>query len=166
MMKHDCCFNKENNRFRYRTGAILIHDGKMLFVRSKFGGYYYMLGGGVHMGETSAACIEREFLEETGIEARAERLAVVCENFFLGVGGVIDGMDCHTLEFYYTMSLCGDVSRCRQFTDDGEELVWLPVEDIPDSDVKPAFIREIIHRILHDKETIHVIEERDRRSED
>ena len=162
-MKYDCCFEQENYRFRYRTGAIVIRDGRMLFVRNKFGGYYYMLGGGVHMNETSVACIEREFLEETGIEARAERLAVVCENFFLGDGGIIDGKDCHTLEFYYVMTLTGDVSRCRTVTDDGEELVWLPVEDIPGSEIKPAFIREIIGRILVGEETIHVIEERDRR---
>ena len=163
-MKHDCCFNKDNNRFRYRTGAIVIHDGKMLFVRNKFGRYYYLLGGGVHMNETSVSCIEREFLEETGIEARAERLAVVCENFFLGDGGIIDGLDCHTLEFYYVMTITGDVNRCRTVTDDGEELVWLPVEDIPCSDIKPTFIREIMDRIIDGDRTIHVIEERDRRN--
>ena len=162
-MKYDCCFEQDNFRFRYRTGAILIHDGKMLFVRNKFGWYYYMLGGGVHLNETSVSCIEREFLEETGIEARVDRLAVVCENFFLGDGGNIEGKDCHTLEFYYAMTLVGDVNQCRTVTDDGEELVWLPVEEIPVSNIKPTFIREIFDRILGGKETIHVIEERDRR---
>jgi len=162
-MNHDCCFEKENNRFRYRTGAILIHDGKMLFVRSNFGGYYYMIGGGVHLGETSAACIEREILEETGVEARADRLAIVCENFFLGIGGAIDGKDCHTLEFYYAMTFTGDVSRCRTVTDDGEALVWVPLEDIPSSDIKPTFLRDIIAEVISGDRTIHVIEERDRR---
>lgn len=52
-MEHDCGFKKGNNRFRYRTGGILIHDNKMLFVKSNFGNYYYMIGGGVHLGETS-----------------------------------------------------------------------------------------------------------------
>ena len=53
----------------------------MLFVKCAVGDYYYMVGGGVHMGETSQACIEREVYEETGIHACAEHLAVVCENF-------------------------------------------------------------------------------------
>ncbi len=86
-MKQDCGFAKENNWFRYRAGVILIHDDKMLFVKSAIGDYYYMIGGGVHLGETSEKCIEREILEEAGICANAERLAVVCENFFKGIGG-------------------------------------------------------------------------------
>ena len=158
----DCCFSSGNNWFRYRTGGILINDGKMLFVRSSVGGYYYMIGGGVQLGETSAACIEREVYEETGLEAKPDRLAVVCENFFRGDGGVIDGLDCHTLEFYYAMTITGDIGRCKTVTDQGEALVWLPVEEIPNNCIKPAFIGEMIHRILSSGETIHIIEERDR----
>ena len=33
-MEYDCGFKKGNNWFRYRTGGILIHDNKMLFVKS------------------------------------------------------------------------------------------------------------------------------------
>lgn len=40
-----------------------------------------MIGGGVHLGETSENCIEREVFEESGINARVHHLAVVCENF-------------------------------------------------------------------------------------
>lgn len=39
-MEYDCGFKKGDNRFRYRTGGILIHDNKMLFVKSNFGDYY------------------------------------------------------------------------------------------------------------------------------
>lgn len=44
-MEYDCGFKKGDNWFRYRTGGILIHDNKMLFVKSNFGDYYYMIGG-------------------------------------------------------------------------------------------------------------------------
>ena len=60
---YDCGFMKEGNWFRYRAGGIIIKDHKMLFVKSAIGGYYYMIGGAVHMGETSEACIERELFE-------------------------------------------------------------------------------------------------------
>ena len=100
-MKYDCCFTKENNWFRYRTGGILLHDDKMLFVKCAVDDYYYMVGGGVHLGETSDVCIEREVFEETGIHAEVQSIAVVSENFFKGFGGNIDGFDCHTIEFYY-----------------------------------------------------------------
>ena len=162
-MSYDCCFKNENNWFRYRTGGILIYDNKMLFVKSAVGDYYYMIGGGVWLGETSKTCIEREIFEETGITAKTDHLAVVCENFFKGSGGNIEGLDCHTLEFYYYMRIMDkDLSVCKNKTDMGEELVWLPIEDIEKSSIKPSFISERINEIVNGKGTLHIIEERDR----
>lgn len=162
-MKMDCGFTKENNWFRYRTGGIIIHNGKMLFVKSKIGGYYYMIGGGVHLGENSVACIEREILEEAGIEAKAEHLSVVCENFFRGHGGEIDGMDCHTIEMYYYMNITDEQRRlCKKQTDDGEKLVWIDICEIGNCFIKPICIGERIEEIINSKNTFHIIEERDR----
>ena len=162
-MKYDCGFEKGNNWFRYRTGGIIVHNNKMLFVKSSIGNYYYMFGGGVHLGETSETCIEREILEESGINARVDHLAVVCENFFKGVGGTIDGMDCHTIEFYYYMKIIDDnMSLWKNVTDEGEALEWLPIEKIAESQIKPAFIKDYIHEMIQGKQTLHVIEEIDR----
>ncbi len=162
-MNFDCGFIKDNGRFRYRTGGILIHNGKMLFVKSKTGGYYYMIGGGVHLGETSVDCIEREIFEETGIRAKAERLAVMCENFFKGRDGLVYGMDCHSLEFYYYMNI-NDEQRatCKEQTDIGEQLVWININDLKNVFIKPDFISERISDILSSRSIIHIIEERDR----
>ena len=162
-MSYDCGFEKGNNWFWYRTGGIIVHDGKMLFVKSAVGDYYYMIGGGVHMGETSETCIEREVLEEAGIHASTDYLAVVCENFFKGIGGSVDGRDCHTVEFYYRMTVSDEeASCCKPTTDDGEKLVWVPVGEIESSKIKPNFIKEKINEIINERKTIHVIEERDR----
>lgn len=162
-MMYDCGFQKENKKFRYRAGGILIHNDKMLFVKCNFGDYYYMIGGGVHLGETSESCIEREIFEESGIVAHVDHLAVVCENFFKGVGGTIDGLDCHTLEFYFYMNIEDDnLSSCKDVTDEGEELIWLPIEKIGQSKIKPTFIKERIHEIINENNVIHVIEGRDR----
>lgn len=158
-MKHDIGLVKENNWFRYRTGGIIIHNNKMLFVKSKFGGYYYIIGGGVHLGETSKKCIEREIYEETGISAKVDYLAVVCENFFKGKDGNIDGMDCHTIEFYYCFQPMDDVSMCKSATDEGEELVWVPIDKIRESNIKPAFMKEYVERIINERKTFHVIED-------
>lgn len=161
-MQYDCGFSKENNWFRYRTGGIIIHDNKMLFVKSKIGNYYYMIGGGVHLGETSESCIEREIYEEVGIRAHVAHLAVVCENFFKGNGGEIDNLDCHTLEFYFYVNIDDDFNLCKDRTDEGEELVWLPIEEIKHTEIKPTFISERISEIINDNRIIHIIEERDR----
>ena len=162
-MKYDCGFSKENKWFRYRTGGIIVNNGKMLFVKCGFADYYYMIGGGVQMGETSEKCIEREIFEETGLTARVDHLAVVSENFFKGFGGVIDGFDCQTLEFYYYMNVeTEDLVNCKTETDAGEKLVWIPIEDIKTSQIKPDFIKERISGILNSSNIIHIIDERDR----
>ena len=161
-MKYDCGFEKGNNWFRYRAGGILIHNNKMLFVKSAIGDYYYIIGGGVHLGEKSETCIEREVFEEAGIRASVDHLAVVCENFFKGVGGSIDGLDCHTLEFYYYMNILDDVSLCKNITDDGEELVWIPIEKFEEMQIKPTFLKDYIHRIISEKQIIHVFDEGDK----
>ena len=157
----DICFTKENSWFRYRTGAFILKDGKMLFVKSKFGGYFYMIGGGVSLGETSVDCIEREILEETGIHAKVERLAVVTENFFKGKGGILEGLDCHTIEFYYLVKVIDD-SNVFSKNDDGEELVWIPIAEIKNSFFKPSFIPEKIDEIINSQNILHIIEETDR----
>lgn len=160
---YDCGFSKENNWFRYRAGGFLIHDNKILFVKSRIGSYYYMIGGGVHLGETSKQCIEREIYEESGIRAKADYLAVVCENFFKGKGGIIDGLDCHTLEFYYRMTMLdGKFNKWKFNTDDNEELVWLSIEEIEHSEIKPTFIKERIKEVLTNNITIHIVEEKDK----
>ena len=162
-MNYDCGFTKGDNWFRYRTGGILIHNNKMLFVKSSIGDYYYMIGGGVHLGETSEKCIEREFFEETGLKAKVGNLVVVCENFFKGIGGTIDGYNCHTIEFYFYIEVDdSDLKFCKDKTDNGEELVWLSVEKIKDSKIKPEFVKEYIDEIIDKKQILHIIEERDR----
>ena len=97
------------------------------------------------------------------IHAKADYLAVVCENFFKGKGWNIDGLNCHTVEFYYYMkNVDRDMSSCKHMTDEGEEQVWLEIEEIERSNIKPNFIKERIHEILNERKTIHVIDERDR----
>ena len=160
-MKFDCGFQMENNWFRYRTGAIIINNGKMLFVKSSVGDYYYMIGGAVHMGETSVSCIEREVLEETGIKAHVDHLSVICENFFKGKDGTIDGLDCHTVELYFYMTI-DSLALLKTKSDIGEELLWLPIDEIKVNRIKPTVIAERIEEILTHSSVLHIIEERDR----
>ena len=47
-------------------------------------------------------------------------------------------------------------------TDDGEELVWIPIAEIKNSFFKPSFIPEKIDEIINGKNIFHIIEERDR----
>ena len=55
-----------------------------------------------------------------------------------------------------------DLSLCKKETDDGEELVWLSLDEIQSSKIKPEFLKENIDKIINDNRIIHVIDERDR----
>ncbi len=162
--KHDCAFTVENNYFRFRAGGLLLEDGKILFVKTKFGDYCYVAGGGVKLGESTETGVLREFTEEVGVQVKIERLAVVCENFFKGHGGNIEGKDCHTLEFYYLLSTEEDISQIPAKTDEDEELKWIPVEKIPESNIKPNFIKNRISEILNQTGPLHIVEDNDRNS--
>ena len=83
--------------------AIIIEDDCVLFARNEVDDYYYSIGGGVQMGETSEETVKREVFEETGVEYEVDHLAVIHENFFIGSSGFIKGYDCHEIAFYYIM---------------------------------------------------------------
>lgn len=55
-----------------------------------------------------------------------------------------------------------DLSLCKDITDTGETLVWLPIEKIKQSNIKPSFIKEHLNEIIDGKTSIHITEERDR----
>ena len=60
------------------------------------------------------------------------------------------------------MKITGNSDLCKPYTDDGEELVWVPLEEIADADIKPSFMKDLIDRILTQEQVIHVIQETDR----
>ena len=155
--QYDCGISVDNYWFRYRTGAIIIRDGKMLFVKSMFGGgYCYMIGGGVHLCEDSASCIEREVYEETGVKCSVIRPAIICENFFIGSDGKIEGKDCHVLEFYYLMEAPEDSAFAGE-TDTDERLVWLPLDELDKYDVRPIMLKTKLQEAIDGGVVLHVV---------
>lgn len=83
-MEYDCGFKKGNKWFRYRAAAIIVEDDCVLFAGNEVDDYYYSIGGGVHLGETSEEAVKREVFEETGVSYEIDHLAVIHENFFIG----------------------------------------------------------------------------------
>lgn len=135
----DCCFRSGDDWFRYRVGAIIISGEYALFADSGEG-YFYSVGGGVHIGEHSEDAVLRETMEETGLKLDIERPLCIVENFFNGTDGSIKGLNCHTLEFYYLMKPVGKVEiNVRSITGDGvtEKMHRLPVARLDEYDIRP-----------------------------
>lgn len=96
-MEYNCGFTKDNKWFRYRAAAIIIEESCVLFAGNEIDDYYYSIGGGVHMGESSEQAVKREVLEETGVSYEIDRLAVIHENFF-NKTGKFKREDCHEIQ--------------------------------------------------------------------
>ncbi len=143
---YDCGFTKENNWFRYRAAAIIVENECVLFVGNKNENHLYSVGGGVHMGETAEHAVLREVFEETGIHYEIDRLAVIHENFFDESNGMLKGLNCHEICFYYLMKPRGTQELHSNSYSCGakEEMHWIPIKDLDKYKAFPSFMKEYL----------------------
>lgn len=59
-------------------GAVF-RDGRILLVREALDGLWTLPGGWADVNQSARECVEREIREESGFEARAIKLAAVCD---------------------------------------------------------------------------------------
>ena len=62
--------------------GLLLRDGEALLCRDVAAGYLYLPGGHVEFDEPAGAALEREFVEECGLQVRAGPLLLVTEERF------------------------------------------------------------------------------------
>ena len=139
----DCGFSRGDKWFRFRVGAIIIEEEKILFVRNRREEFYYTVGGGVRLGETSEEAIEREVYEETGLKYEVDRIAFIHEYFFnLRVD---------------------DIRReCQEICTLGvrEEFHWLALKELEKYEGYPEFLHEMIKNVRDDKRVGHLVTRR------
>lgn len=165
--KMDCGFARDNKWFRYRAGAIIVEDGKILFATDDTIDYFYTVGGGVHHGEKAEDCVKREVFEETGVEYEVDHLAMIVENFFKGEssGSGFDGMDCHCLEMYFVMKSRGfSKIESKSLNSNGavERMVWIPIDEIEKYNIKPSFLKAKIKEVVNGNGIVHMVTDADR----
>lgn len=161
----DCCFTRGEFWFRYRVGAIIIEDGCVLMAKNDVDDYYYSIGGGVHMGETSEQAVLREVREETGIDYEIDRMVFVNEGLFHGDGS-LSGRECHIIAFYYLMKAKGNKgvesnsSNGTVFGGMPEYLYWIPIAELESMKAFPIFFKdkllkmpEVLEHMISDERT-------------
>lgn len=145
--EYDCGFTDDNKWFRYRAAAIIVEDGCVLLAGNEKDDYYYSVGGGVHMGESSEEAVKREVLEETGVPYEVDYLAVIHENFFNeSTSSYIQGMDCHEVAMYYMMKPRGTKElNSHSFTQGvRESMHWIPIDELDKKKAFPLFLQEYL----------------------
>jgi ADP-ribose pyrophosphatase YjhB (NUDIX family) len=63
--------------FRVAVNAVIERDGRVLLTRRRDNGWWNLSGGGVEPGESVSEGLQREMLEEIGVEVEIVRLAGV-----------------------------------------------------------------------------------------
>jgi len=89
--------------FLVRACGILIHEDSVLVQEGddgRGGRGYALPGGHLEFEETLAACMSREFYEESGLNVEAEKLVYVHENFY-----TLKRVATHEIGFYFLVDL-------------------------------------------------------------
>jgi 8-oxo-dGTP diphosphatase len=135
---------KYGNKIRVRVCGCLLKDGKLLMLRHNgIGpqGYYWNVPGGEpENGENLENALLREFLEETHLKVKIEKL--LCQREFIQP-------PLHAIEFYFKVNYLEGKSKLGSDPENVEilsELKWFSASDFekinPDS--RPDFLKSFI----------------------
>ena len=137
---------KSNTRFKFRVNGVLIVDGKILTVEMNNSGNLCCPGGHVALGEDTISAMKREFLEETGVEIKVNKLLAIIENFF-----PFGNKQIHELSFYYLIEPeTIPAEKLKDFSlveNDNGVLVdmlyrWIKLEELNNYNFNPKPLRE------------------------
>ena len=107
------------------TGAVIFSpNNKILLLKShKWNGKLVVPGGKIHFGETALACIQREVLEETGLE--------IFNIEFLGMCELIQDASFHKPEhFIFLDYVCKAKTEKVILDSESQDFVWAKMDEI------------------------------------
>lgn len=134
-------------RFDVRACGVLFYQGQVL-VSNERDGTQTLSGGAVKTGESSSEAVVREFMEESGLAVKVQRLVAIIENFF-----VYEGEDYQQVMFLYLLSLAHEPDELPLLAEIEESVVtkWLdPQQQL--LNLKPTVLTGIVEGLLVDQE--------------
>lgn len=120
--------------------GVCIKDGAILLCYGKKGGVSYLPGGHIEFRETGRQALEREILEEMGLESRAGRFLGCCEHSFLQKGEV------HSeINLVFELDIPGtSPAEGAEAKESWIGFRWIPLEKLADSDFEPAVLKGLL----------------------
>lgn len=125
-MEHQTIIETFANHLRVRVCGLLIREDKLLLIKhtnlGKRGYLWSPPGGGLHFGESILDCLQREFLEETGLQVQVKNFLFVYEFLELPL---------HAIELFFEVEQIGGALKLgkdpemSQETQILQEIAWL-----------------------------------------
>jgi ADP-ribose pyrophosphatase YjhB (NUDIX family) len=141
-MRHIIRLEQDGKVFNFRAASVILHGGRVLMHRAEGETFWTLPGGRVELHENAGLSLQREMLEELGVEVQVERLLWVVENFFEYLGKQF-----YELGFYFLVALPEDSSLFRfqePFYGDEEGLLltfqWFPLDELGPLSILPSFL--------------------------
>ncbi|AGC64542.1 MULTISPECIES: NUDIX hydrolase [Mycobacterium] len=106
------------------AGIVVRDDGRVLVIKRDDNGHWEAPGGVLELDESFEAGVQREVLEETGVEVAVERLTGVYKNLAHGIVALV-----------YRCRPLGDEAHA---TEEACEIRWMTKEEVQSAMV-PAF---------------------------
>ncbi|NHQ60181.1 NUDIX domain-containing protein [Chlorobium sp. BLA1] len=147
------------SQVRLRVSALCIKDGQVLLVEHKSfapddpklpSSYWILPGGVVERGETLEAAVQREMMEETGLECRVGNLLFIKELLYPHPGVSAQGTLHHSVSLGFFCEVTGGrmiTGKDPEYPDDKQVIItvsWIPLHDLDHYDLYPPFLADYI----------------------
>jgi len=148
-------------KFTIRVYGLLIHNHQILVSDEFIRGNYFTKfpGGGLELGEGTRSCLEREFLEETGLHVTVQEHFYTTDFFQISAFNTIDQI----ISIYYKVSaLDEDIAHLKttsipfDFTPEEiadtngqyERLRWIPLSSLTNESVHLPIDKVVVNILI------------------
>lgn len=130
----------EEHRIETISRGVCIKGGRVLVCKGRKAGNLYFPGGHIEFGETGRRALEREMLEECGLESKAGAFLGVAEHLF-----VQEGEDHAEINLVYALDVpAADPETPPSACEGWIAFEWIPAAQLADSAVEPAALRRVV----------------------
>ena len=136
------------NPIRSSAKAIVVQGGRLLAIRhlDEQGEWFSLPGGGQRSGETLVSALQRESVEEMGLELSVGRLRFVRD--YIGKNHEFAALDfaAHKVDHFFECDLLADPNHAVPANPDPGQLgvSWLPIEDLHSFRLYPQVLKTLL----------------------
>jgi len=150
----DIAWRDSGKSYKVRAAGIVVHDGRLLVCYADVVDGCFAPGGKVRFGESAAAAVHRELVEEIGVSLAVGDPALISEAVYED-GGVLH----QEVGFYFRLDWPRDLppGLVGQVPHEGERFDWVPIDELPAHGFKPP---EILPHLFRTGGPIHLVFDR------